>query len=153
MPSKINTILKWFYPGIGLKRWIGLSFFGVIILVFAAGRLRSDEFIGFFELAHLDNTEEIEVGYRIHKKYWNKGYATEMTKVLIDYEFNIMKLDQIAGITHPENIASQKVLTKSGLIYVTDAFFYDSDVKYYEIDRTKYKMIGKLNIRNNVKSK
>jgi uncharacterized cofD-like protein len=47
MPRKINTILKWFYPGIGLKRWIGLSIFGVIILVFAAGRLRSDEFLGF----------------------------------------------------------------------------------------------------------
>lgn len=47
MPSKINTLLKWFYPGIGLKRWIGLSVFGVIILVFAAGRLRSDEFLGF----------------------------------------------------------------------------------------------------------
>jgi uncharacterized cofD-like protein len=47
MPSKINTLLKWFYPGIGLKRWIGLSVFGVVILVFAAGRLRSDEFLGF----------------------------------------------------------------------------------------------------------
>ena len=47
MPSKINTMLKWFYPGIGFKRWIGLSVFGVIILVFAAGRLRGDEFIGF----------------------------------------------------------------------------------------------------------
>lgn len=47
MPSKINTMLKWFYPGIGLKRWIGLSVFGVIILVFAAGRLRNDEFLGF----------------------------------------------------------------------------------------------------------
>ena len=47
MPSKINTMLKWFYPGIGLKRWIGLSLFGIIILVFAAGRLRSDDFLGF----------------------------------------------------------------------------------------------------------
>ncbi len=47
MPSKINTLFKWFYPGIGLKRWIGLSVFGVVILVFAAGRLRSDEFLGF----------------------------------------------------------------------------------------------------------
>ncbi|MBU0528450.1 GNAT family N-acetyltransferase [bacterium] len=138
--KSIKKIRKYYTENPGLGVWAGYE-------------KHSDEFIGFFELAHLDNTEEIEVGYRIHKKYWNKGYATEMTKVLIDYEFNIMKLDQIAGITHPENIASQKVLTKSGLIYVTDAFFYDSDVKYYEIDRTKYKMIGKLNIRNNVKSK
>jgi len=39
-------MLKWFYPGIGVKRWIGLSAFGVLILIFAATRLRSDEFLG-----------------------------------------------------------------------------------------------------------
>jgi len=39
-------MFKWFYPGIGVKRWIGLSAFGVIILIFAATRLRSDEFLG-----------------------------------------------------------------------------------------------------------
>jgi 2-phospho-L-lactate transferase/gluconeogenesis factor (CofD/UPF0052 family) len=39
-------MLKWFYPGIGVKRWIGLSAFGVLILIFAAARLRSDEFLG-----------------------------------------------------------------------------------------------------------
>ena len=43
----MNTMLKWFYPGIGLKRWIGFSFFGVVILIFAAGKLRTDEFLGF----------------------------------------------------------------------------------------------------------
>ncbi|PIP19623.1 MAG: hypothetical protein COT38_00915 [Candidatus Omnitrophica bacterium CG08_land_8_20_14_0_20_41_16] len=39
-------MLKWFYPGIGIKRWIGLSAFGVLVLIFAAVRLRSDEFLG-----------------------------------------------------------------------------------------------------------
>jgi uncharacterized cofD-like protein len=38
-------MLKWFYPGIGVKRWIGLSIFGVLILIFAAGHLRADEFM------------------------------------------------------------------------------------------------------------
>ena len=46
MRNKINSMFKWFYPGIGVKRWIGLSAFGVIILIFAATRLRSDEFLG-----------------------------------------------------------------------------------------------------------
>ncbi len=101
--------------------------------VWAGFEKENEEFIGFFELAHLDNTEEIEVGYRLLKEHWGKGYATEMTKVLIEYGFNKMDLKDIVGITHPENIASQNVLLKSGLIYVKDAVFYGFLDKYYVI--------------------
>jgi len=101
--------------------------------IWASFEKKSDEFIGFFELAHMDNTEEIEVGYRLHKKYWGKGYATEMTKVLIDYGFNELNLEEIVGITHPDNFASQKVLQKAGLEFIKEAFFYEIDVKYFRI--------------------
>ncbi|TAM40229.1 YvcK family protein [bacterium] len=37
-------ILKWLYPGIGIKRWIGLSTFGVILLILGTANLRSEEF-------------------------------------------------------------------------------------------------------------
>jgi len=42
--NKFNNILKWLYPGIGVKRWIGLSVFGVLLLIFGASHLRGDEF-------------------------------------------------------------------------------------------------------------
>ena len=118
----INKIIKYYgdIPGLGV--WAGYE-------------KLSDEFIGFFELAHLDTTDEIEVGYRLFKEYWGQGYATEMTKTLINYGFNKMGLDQIAGITHPENIASQKVLLKSGLTYIKDAVFYGFLDRYYTIEK------------------
>jgi len=37
---------KWLYPGIGIKRWIGLSAFGVALLIFAAGHLKGEDFLG-----------------------------------------------------------------------------------------------------------
>ena len=46
-------------------------------------------------------TDDIEVGYRLMKKYWNKGYATEMSKNLLDHGFNKCGLNKIVGITHP----------------------------------------------------
>lgn len=120
--SYINRNINYYIDHPGLGRW-------------AAFEKETDKFIGFFELAHLDKTEEIEVGYRLHKKYWGKGYATEMTKVLIDYGFNKIGLDEIAGITHPKNFASQKVLLKCGLRYVEDAVFYGFLDKYYVIKK------------------
>ncbi|MFH0855384.1 MAG: YvcK family protein [Candidatus Omnitrophota bacterium] len=46
MTKNIHSMLKWFYPGIGLKRWIALSVFGVLLLIFAASHLRAEEFLG-----------------------------------------------------------------------------------------------------------
>ncbi|MBU1090617.1 MAG: YvcK family protein [Candidatus Omnitrophica bacterium] len=46
MRAKIRDVFKWFYPGIGVKRWIGFSAFGVILLVLGTGYLRSDQFWG-----------------------------------------------------------------------------------------------------------
>lgn len=44
MARKVNGIFKWFYPGIGVKRWILLGAFGVILLIFGAWNLRIEEF-------------------------------------------------------------------------------------------------------------
>jgi len=44
MKRVVNSILKWLYPGIGVKRWIGLSAFGVILLIFGTAHLRAQEF-------------------------------------------------------------------------------------------------------------
>lgn len=35
----------WLYPGIGIKRWIGLSTFGVILLVIGSSGLRAEQFL------------------------------------------------------------------------------------------------------------
>jgi uncharacterized cofD-like protein len=40
---KARVVLKWFYPGIGIKRWISLSAFGVILIIIGSLRLRTEE--------------------------------------------------------------------------------------------------------------
>jgi uncharacterized cofD-like protein len=44
MKSISTGVLKWFYPGIGVKRWIALSAFGVGLLILGTANLRSEEF-------------------------------------------------------------------------------------------------------------
>ena len=44
MTNKVNGIFKWLYPGIGIKRWIGLSAFGVLLLILGTGHLRAEEY-------------------------------------------------------------------------------------------------------------
>src|SRR3989338_5208531 len=42
--DKFYAMFKWLYPGIGIKRWIGLGTFGVILVVIGTGYLSTEKF-------------------------------------------------------------------------------------------------------------
>ncbi len=47
---------------------------------------------------------------------WGKGYAGEAVSLVTSYLFNEMKIHSIVASVYSSNIASQKVLEKSGYI-------------------------------------
>lgn len=95
--------------------------------------------IGWFVLTFTEDTSLIEIGYRFKKEFWGKGYATEMSKVLLKHGFETCNLEKIIGVTSSENIASQKVLLKIGLRYEGIKRFYNQDCMYYELTQTEFK--------------
>src|ERR1035437_6707591 len=42
-----------------------------------------------------NHTDYYDLGYRLIKKYWGKGFATESAKASLDYGFNILQLTDI----------------------------------------------------------
>lgn len=78
--------------------------------------LSNGENIGWFTFKPLPSlNNEMEVGYRLKKRYWGNGFATEGCRFLVNYGFEILKAKKIIAVTHLENIASQHVLQKCGL--------------------------------------
>lgn len=108
---------------------------------FALGDLykkETNEYIGRAGLVHLamdDTQDEIEIGYQLHKKYWGQGYATEITQALITYGFDKLHLPKIVAVTFLENIASQKVLQKSGMQYIGESLYRGEKVAKFLINR------------------
>jgi RimJ/RimL family protein N-acetyltransferase len=92
----------------------------------------SNEFIGWFVLKPLENTPDIEIGYRLLRKQWGKGFATEMSHELLNYCFNVTGLSKIAAATHPDNHASQHVLEKIGLRFVRRQQIHNINACIYE---------------------
>ena len=78
------------------------------------------EYVGWYHLRpekeEPTNYKMLEVGYRFKKKCWNKGYATEGTLALIKKSFEELDVDMVTAKTSKLNIASQKVMQKSGMI-------------------------------------
>jgi ribosomal-protein-alanine N-acetyltransferase len=63
----------------------------------------------------VDGVEEIEIGYRIHPDYWNRGIATEAARAVRDHAFNVLKLERVISLIHPENHPSRRVTEKNGM--------------------------------------
>ncbi len=57
----------------------------------------------------------VEMGYTIARAYWGQGYATEAVQALIQFGFEKMDLVRIEAVLLPENLASARVLEKSGM--------------------------------------
>jgi len=96
------------------------------------------QFLGWSALKYLDQTEMIEVGYRLMKAAWNQGYATEAAQSLIEYGWQQHNLQRIVAVTHPDNHASQRVLQKCGLVLEGSGKFYGGECLTFAINRPQF---------------
>lgn len=78
-----------------------------------------------------------DLGYRLIRKYWGHGYATEAAIAARNYGFEEMKLDAIYGMTSADNLGSQNVLQKAGLKYVNDFDRFGIPHKWYNVQSQK----------------
>ena len=70
-------------------------------------------YCGFYH--HAEVPGEIEIGYRLHPDYWNRGLITEAARAVRDHGFRDRKLSRVVSLIHPENIPSRRVAEKNGM--------------------------------------
>lgn len=85
------------------------------------------EFIGFIGIARPSYkthfTPCTEIGWRLSRSSWGKGYATEGAIEVLRFAFDELGLEEIVSFTTKENIASIKVMEKIGMIRDIDGDF------------------------------
>lgn len=95
-------------------------------------------FLGWCALVPLEQSGLIEIGYRYIAAAWEQGIATEAAKQVLDHGFRDLGLDPIVAVAHPQNTASQHVLTKIGLKRAGMAFHYGQSVVFFRLDAGEY---------------
>ena len=86
------------------------------------------QLIGWCGLEYLPDTNETEVGYLLSGSFWGKGYATEAAKASVQFGLDRIGLKEIIGLTDPLNIASQRVLEKSGLTFTRRQVYFGMEM-------------------------
>lgn len=85
----------------------------------------NNRLIGYCGFYHqvVDGVKEIEIGYRLHPDFWNRGIATEAARAVRDYAFEVLKLDRVISLIHPDNYASRRVTEKNGMTLEKETVF------------------------------
>jgi RimJ/RimL family protein N-acetyltransferase len=79
---------------------------------------QSNQFIGFVGLGKNADTprgEVIEVGWRLARDSWGKGYATEGAKAALVYAFQMLKVNEVYSLTSVINQRSRAVMSRLGM--------------------------------------
>ncbi len=83
----------------------------------AAEARATGAFLGWFHLRPAGDACA-DLGYRLRKDAWNKGYATEGARALVRTGFTELGLDRVTAHTMVVNHASRRVMEKCGLVLV-----------------------------------
>lgn len=91
---------------------------------FAVDKLETEEFIGFIGISEqtfeADFTPCVDIGWRLNKKFWKKGYASEGAKRCLEFAFEDKKLKSIKAVAPKINLKSRNVMEKIGMKYIKD---------------------------------
>jgi RimJ/RimL family protein N-acetyltransferase len=68
----------------------------------------------------VDGVPEVELGYALLPEFWNRGLATELSRVSVAQGFVRLGLSDIVGFALPGNRGSRRVMEKTGLQYERD---------------------------------
>ncbi|WP_131781423.1 GNAT family N-acetyltransferase [Legionella gresilensis] len=93
---------------------------------------KSGEFLGRCGFGPIA-TGEIEVGYLIVRKFWSKGYASEVLNALLDWSKDNINADYIIAFAPLEHKASHRVMEKCNMKYYKTGIGHGVACKFYRI--------------------
>lgn len=89
--------------------------------LWAVERIEESDFIGFLGLNmttwEAAFTPAVEIGWRLARHAWGRGYATEAATAVVEHAFTTLGLEEIISLTVPANEPSWNVMRKLGMTH------------------------------------
>jgi RimJ/RimL family protein N-acetyltransferase len=85
--------------------------------LFKVVRNATGEPVGMCGLLKRDTLEDVDLGYAFMPAFWSHGYGAESAAGVIDYGRRQHGLTRLVAITQSDNLASIRVLERSGFAF------------------------------------
>lgn len=82
----------------------------------------------------------VEIGWRLDPQVWRRGLATEGAISVLRHAFEVLELEEVVSIYHPENVASGKVMIHLGMRLDRDTIdpVRDIPLRVYRISKAQW---------------
>lgn len=97
---------------------------------------QNKELIGYcgFFIQSIEKQREVEIGYRLAKKYWGQGLATEAAQAVLEYGKKRFNFQRFVCLIDSQNIRSVRVATKLGMKLEKKIIYYGLNVEMYSLN-------------------
>ena len=91
------------------------------------------EFAGFCGIQPLHDSQEIEIGWWLARKFWRKGLAIEAAREALHDAFERVGLRRVVSIALRENLRSTRIMEKLGMTFDRETTHKGFRVALYSI--------------------
>lgn len=123
---------------------------------FAVDHLGTKQCIGFIGLSEQNYLSEpksfVDIGWRLHKKYWNQGLATEGALACLDFAFHQLELKEIYSVASELNKKSEYIMQKIGMQQI-GTFLHPKLIDTSHLHSCVFYKVTKEEYKKNVLSK
>jgi len=92
---------------------------------------------------NVDENVELEIGYSLLPSFWNKGFASEVSKKCRDISFERNYSPSLISIISLANVPSARVAEKNGMSIEKETIYNDNSVNIFRITRDKWTLLNK----------
>lgn len=98
-------------------------------------RTHDGAFAGRAGIHHVvfEGAAEVDVAYTFRRTVWGQGFATEVARALVEIGLGRQGLPSLIGIASAQNLASHRVLEKSGFGFERRTTFKGDEVVVYRL--------------------
>lgn len=100
------------------------------------------EFVGWtglkYETIVRKEFDYYDLGYRLKRKFWGQGIASETAIASLAYGFNQLDLPRISGAANVNHVVSNRILQKVGLKFVETFEFDGSMNNWYSLSKAEW---------------
>lgn len=98
------------------------------------------ELIGAAGIHHLgyDPANAHEIGWRLRKDKWGRGFASEAARRITGYAFEDLHAPTLCAVCDPRNSNSSRLMERLGMSYRGEQVWYGKAHSVYEITRNEW---------------
>jgi [ribosomal protein S5]-alanine N-acetyltransferase len=106
----------------------------------AAGMEDRGDFIGAVNLNPIGGTARLQIGCQLKREYWGRGFASELTKRVLEFAIHEAGLKEVYGVFEKDNIVSRRLLAKLGFVWLEslNENGVEAEIHRYEVQDYRY---------------